>query len=249
MTPTTVAGGTTGRRHFDWGALYRPGKTAFLSYWKLIVGIQLCAVTVVALYYTWPDFQTGCNWLADFKVRGGLLFTAIGTLISGGVIPEVLKWKFRPAHLPKPTWGEIIHQCAIFPICGIIVDYFYKLQAVLFGTGTDVGTVALKILVDQLFFGPLVGIPIIITWFLFRELHYNPWRTLRQWSVAFYVERGLPMYATALTYWPIMLVFIYALPSALQFPLFLFANTAWSLIMVFIARRQVEAHKAVLLAQ
>jgi hypothetical protein len=53
--------------------------------------IRACALGVVLCYYgvesSRPVFQTVQGW----KQSGGLLFAAIATIISGGVIPECIK--------------------------------------------------------------------------------------------------------------------------------------------------------------
>lgn len=228
------------RFRLSWAILFKPGWTAFRTYWKLFVAVQICAVTMVALYYGHAGIHEWCERLAVLKVRGGLFFAAVSTLASGGLFPELLKWQFRPPHLPKPSWGELIHQVALFPLLGMLVDLFYRFQSAIFGDGLDFWTLFVKICVDQLIFSPLVGAPIWVTWFFWRESRYSLNRMVATASLDLYLSRAVPLYASSLSYWPVMLIFIYSLPAALQFPLFLFANSAWSLIAVFIARRQVD---------
>ena len=53
------------------------------------------------------------------------------------------------------------------------------------------------------------------------------------------VHRALQIWISCLAFWPVMLLIIYSLPQALQFTLFLFGNAAYSILLIFIARRQV----------
>jgi hypothetical protein len=83
--------------------------------------------------------------------------------------------------------------------------------------------------------------PYIVGWFLLYESRYD----LRTWIARLtfkrMIDRILPLWATCLSFWPIMLLIVFSLPGELQFPLFLFGNSAFSILMIFIARRQSEA--------
>lgn len=77
-------------------------------------------------------------------------------------------------------------------------------------------------------------------WFLLyqHQFRLRPWtNALRLPSLA---RRVLPLWMTSLSFWPIMLLIVYSLPGDLQFPLFLFANAAFSILMIFILRRPLE---------
>ncbi|MBC2604229.1 hypothetical protein [Puniceicoccus vermicola] len=93
---------------------------------------------------------------------------------------------------------------------------------------------------DQLVFTPLLSIPFIVAWFLLYK-HHGHLRTFWQaLTFANLRSRILPLWATSLCFWPMMLLIVYNLPSQLQFLLFLFGNSAFSTLMIFIARRQGE---------
>ncbi|MCH2156488.1 MAG: hypothetical protein MK080_10840, partial [Opitutales bacterium] len=92
-----------------------------------------------------------------------------------------------------------------------------------------------KVLFDQLLFAPFFAVPSIVCLFILHEEGYRLRRVLPHLTLSTYRERVLPLWAMGLGYWPIMLLFIYALPGPLQFTLFLFASMAWSLIMLFVA--------------
>lgn len=216
-------------------ALLGPGIRALRIYWKIFLGIELAALCFVILYYNNAAVRETCSVIADFRTTGGLSATIFFSVLSGGIIPETLKWKLRPATLKPPTVGEILHRFGLFAVLGVLVDMFYRFQGMLFGTGTDPLTLAIKIVVDQLVFAPLVPLPLVVWWFLWREHHYNPVAAFRAFGWTEYRDRGLPIWSMGLTYWPIVLIFIYAMPSDLQFPLWVLINAAWSLIMIFIA--------------
>jgi len=167
------------------------------------------------------------------------LFAAITTIFSGGVLPELIKRIFRPAGVVPPTLAELIHQFIMWAWLGILVDAFYRFLNDLIGSGTDLLTLFYKVLFDQFLFTPLLSRPSIVTWFMLYEAQYNIGNFLRNWSLKNVYIRVFELWATCLIFWPIMLMITFSLPQPLQFPLFLFGNAAFSILMIFILRRQV----------
>lgn len=218
--------------------LLRPGWEAFRTYWPLLIAIQLAALAVLISYYLIEGTSGFYAWVGHIKNEGGLLFAGIATVVSAGIIPELLKSCLRPPNVPRPSWGEILHQLALWFIVGCNVYLFYEVQAFLFGVGTDLVTVTKKVLLDQLAFTPLFNLPIVAAWYLWREKSYRFGPLMKALGPGFYRKRVLPIWATALAFWPAMLLIVYSLPADLQFPLFLCANAAWSILMIFILRRQ-----------
>lgn len=222
----------------DWRErVFGPGLRAFQAYGKLFVAIQLAAGAFVLLYKLNADVRAACEIVGHWKVAGGLLATALTTMISGGVIPELLKWKLRPAHLRPPTLAQIAHRFSFFALLGVMVDLFYRLQGLLFGTGDDVGTLASKLLVDELLFTPLVSMPFTTLWFYWGDVGFSFRRMRHELTWQAFWDRYLAIWSVCLAYWPVVLIFVYAMPSNLQFPLFLFVNAAWGVVMVLIASR------------
>ncbi|MEM9400357.1 MAG: hypothetical protein AAF984_09130 [Verrucomicrobiota bacterium] len=221
-------------------SLIRPGWEALKTYWIPFISVQLFGVGIVVTYYTYPSFQNFCDLLGDLKNQGGVAFAALATLMSGGIIPEIIKSFLRPQHLPKPTRLEILHQISIFPASGVLVDLFYRLQTIIFGESDHWVTILCKVSLDQFVFTPFLALPFVITWFLWREHEFCLISALKALSWRLYLQRILPILIPNFFYWIPMTAIIYSLPSAVQFPMFLCANCGWSLILIFIARRQIE---------
>lgn len=220
--------------------LITPTLNAVRTYWPAILIIQGLALAVVISYYTMDGAADFFAIIATWKQNGGLLFSSVTTIISGGVIPETLKYFFRPSGRKAPQMAELIHQTIMWAIVGMLVDLFYRLQGVLFGHGYDWWTLLRKILFDQLVFTPLISMAFIVVWFRLYECHYKlgPW--LEWLSPGNLANRILPLWFSCLAFWPVMLLIVYSLPRDLQFPLFLFGNSAYSILMIFIARQQCD---------
>jgi len=133
-----------------------------------------------------------------------------------------------------------VHQMAIFGICGLMVDVFYKLQGRMFGSDHDWGTLLVKIFVDQFLYSLFIPNPLVVVWFLWREKGFDLAATARALRPGLFRERVLPLWTTGLVFWIPLLLALYSLPVGLQFVAFLLANCAWGILLVFIARRQVE---------
>jgi len=221
-------------------ALLAPARYAVKTYWPAILAIQCLSLAVVFSYYQLDEARSCFASIAATKSQGGIFFVILSTVCSGGILPEVLKRIFSP-QAAKPSTPELLHQFLMWAGVGILVDKFYQLQSALFGQQTDLFTLFCKILFDQLLFAPFICIPLIISWFALYECRYNLHNWRRQLSVRNIVHRTLPLWMTSLCFWPFMLSAIYSLPADLQFPLFLFANAAYSILMIFIARNQVAA--------
>ncbi|MGE9291347.1 MAG: hypothetical protein ACQKBT_10185 [Puniceicoccales bacterium] len=219
-------------------SLLAPVFQAFKAYWPAILIIQALGLSVVCSYYWIEGSAALLDRVARFKTEGGLLFASIATVISGGILPEILKRRFRPAGTTPPRATELFHQFAMWAILGVIVDRFYFLQSQLFGTSNDPATLLIKVVFDQFVFSPLIALPFIIIWFLLYEHRYSPREILRDLTFNNLWVRLLPLWTISLCFWPLMLLIVYSLPNELQFPLFLFANAAFSTLMIFIARRQ-----------
>lgn len=217
-------------------SLFAPLLLALRTYWPAILIIQSIGLAAVIAYYRVEVVADMFVTMGEWKAQGGLLFAALTNVISGGVIPELLKRVFRPPSIKPPGLLELAHQFAMWAILGITVSLFYGLQGHLFGHGTDAGTLLIKVAFDQLVFTPLVGLPIIVGWFTLYEVRYSPRAWIAAMSKRSAVRHGLQLWISCLAFWPVMLLIIYSLPQALQFSLFLFGNAAYSILLIFIAR-------------
>jgi hypothetical protein len=221
-----------------WSACVAPAWHALKTYWPAILFIQGLALALVFTYYGIESSRGAFNRIATLKMELGPLFAAICTVFSGGIFPELIKRIFRPKNITPPSGRELIHQFIMWAWVGILVDRFYMLQSTLFGDGTDAATLIIKVLADQFVFTPLICLPLITLWFMLGEAHYRlkPYRdNIRLSTIR---HRVLPLWATCLIFWPVMLCIVYSLPADLQFPLFLLGNAAYSILMIFIIRHQ-----------
>jgi hypothetical protein len=115
-----------------------------------------------------------------------------------------------------------------------VIDLFYRFAAWLFGSQASLRTVVTKTAFDQFVFTPLWSVLITLL-FLWRQRGFSLAATRPALRGGFYRTRVVPLLIPNWFFWIPMVSIIYALPSPLQFTLFVPALGAWSLIMVFIA--------------
>lgn len=208
-------------------------------YWPGVALMQLCALAAVVCYYNIADFRRVADELAVWKQAGGLWFAAAAGLVSGGILPEILKAFLRPPGRPGPTPGELAHQFAYFALTGVLVERFYAMQGVWLSGEPEPWRVALKILIDQFGYTLFIATPLLIAWFAWREHGYNPVATLRALTPSLLARRLPPLFVPNVIFWAPALAGVYSLPQPLQFVLFIFLNAGWCVLAVFIARSQI----------
>ena len=214
-----------------------PPLHALQTHFRPLILVQLCSITLVYAYYHHTGLQKACTSLAHWKQQGGVLLAALSTVFAAVVLAEIAK--ALTGHIPRFDRAYRIHLLFIsglFAISGALVDRFYLLQSLIFGDNHNVLTVVTKVAVDQFIYSTFWAVPFSIIWFVWGEEQYDFKRTLKRLNLELYLTRGLPLTFSNWLYWIPMTSCIYSLPYPLQFPLFIFAMAAWSILFVFIAR-------------
>ena len=216
----------------------RPAQEAFVHYWKIILTFQAMSCCLVIAYYQSDWLKSEFLRIAEWKNNSGLLFVILTTIASGLLIPEFFKRLVLPnTRILSPM--EWLHQFILWAVIGLLVDHFYLFQAQFIGQEANASNVLAKILLDQFVFAPFILLPFIVIWFALDEAAFRPKIWIQSINLRLIYRRVAPIWCTSLCYWPLMLIAIYALPSDLQFPLFLLANAAYSVLMIYIAKKTV----------
>jgi len=213
------------------------GAAALRQFWRPFLLIQSAAVALALAYHFSPGVRAACEVVGSWKVSGGLLFAAVSGSLAGGLLPEIAKvLTDRSLAGLRGRGRTIAFNLTFFAFNGMVIDRFYWLEAVVFGSQASLRTVITKTLFDQFVFSPL-WLVFISLLFLWRQRGFSLAATLPALGRGFYRARVLPLLIPNWFFWIPMVSIIYALPSPLQFTLFVPALGAWSLIMVFIAER------------
>ncbi len=197
--------------------------------------IQAFMSGLVVFYFQTEAVRQFAHTIGEAKVRGGLPFAFVAGAIAGGLIPEIAKLvtgKLR--RYDRHLVGKALWAGVVYGIVGIQVSLLYDAQALWFGTSTDLGTLTLKTVVDMLTFTPFISIPTaaaLFSWWK-HDFDWSYWRTMLSWS--FYKKEVLTAIPLCWAYWIPILYCTYALPTDLQFPFAILAESAWSVLFVFL---------------
>lgn len=204
--------------------------------WRAFVLIQAAAALVVVAYYVLPGVPAQMLALGHIKEQGGLAFAAISTALAGAILPMVAR-RLTGLGKGKIDWADFAFQLATFALIGITVDLLYSGLAQLFGNVASPAVVLKKVLVDQLLYTPFISMPISTSAFLWKDAGFSLSRTIELGRGGVWAARYASLLITCWGFWLPVLACVYAMPTNLQFCLFLCAQGAWGLLLLAISGR------------
>lgn len=211
-------------------ALFRPG---------LI--LQSAALAVVLAYYYLPAAHGLFTRLAVWRTEGGYIFSALAGALCGGVLP-FLYLRLHPVTRPGYPWPHLVFFTLFWAWKGAEVDLLYRILANLFGNEPGPATIIRKVMADQFGYNALYATPVSSLCFAWKDAGFR-WAPVAADLRAgrWYARRTLPLLLTVWALWIPVVACIYALPPALQIPLFNVVLCFWSLLFAHITARQNRA--------
>jgi hypothetical protein len=199
------------------------------------------AVAVVVAYYQSESVHAALEHVAAFRTRWGVLYSIVATSLFAGVIP-FLYLHFNRATAATHPWRHLLFFALFWGWKGAEVDYFYRLQAYLFGTDLSFATIAKKLLFDQLVYNGLFAAPYGVLVYDWKDANYS-WRpALADFRrPRWYQRRVLAVMIAVVGVWVPAAACIYAMPAALQLPLNSMVNCFWVILFSLILARQNAA--------
>jgi hypothetical protein len=196
------------------------------------------AVGVVVAYYQSDTVHALLEQVAAFRTRWGIVYSIVATSLFAGVIP-FLYLHFNRATAATHPWRHLLFFAVFWGWKGAEVDYFYRLQAYLFGTDLSFVTIAKKLLFDQLVYNGLYAAPYGVLVYDWKDANYS-------WGPAmadlrrprWYQRRVLAVMIAVVGVWVPAAACIYAMPPALQLPLNSLVNCFWVILFSLILARQ-----------
>jgi hypothetical protein len=196
-------------------------------------GITLVAVVFLGVgYYQFGIVQKLIDALTAAKLAGGTAGAAISNICASLLIPEIAKYA---SGMPRVERRDIPFLIVLFALIGIAVDLLYTGLAQALGTSVDVVTVLKKMAIDMFLFTPLVSMPLSVGGFALHGDRYRwatTWARLRSGELT---QRYISLTLTAWCFWIPSVCVVYAMPSAVQFMVAMFAEAGWALLLVHIS--------------
>lgn len=204
----------------------------------IVQGIMLA---LVLGYYFYPPTTRWLDQLAELKQSWGYGYSALSAAIAGGVVPEIMRvlW-FQRGRAAKSNAVNLLFTIPYWACTGMTVDLFYRMQAQWFGAEATFQIVAIKVLVDQFIFNPLIAGP-SGAWFYDWKLSGCSFQNIGRFlTLRYYREVILPILFATWGVWIPLVTILYALPSLLQIPLFGLALAMWVILYTWISEQRSQ---------
>jgi hypothetical protein len=200
--------------------------------------IQALMIAMVLAYYFFPPSRSCFEFLAVAKGQWGYGFSFASAVIAGAVLPVIFKITIlQHGRVTRADFEDLLFLAVFWGLDGVVLDGFYRLQALVFGAHADFPTVAKKVLVDQFIYNPAFAAPYTVICYEIKRQRYRWGRSRHVFTGDFYRTRTIPTLCATWTIWIPVTSAIYALPSLLQIPLFALALTFWVLMLAYITSR------------
>ncbi len=185
---------------------------------NLVPGLILNFVAVIiGCGYAWHEpTRAALTAVGDYKQEVGILFPIVSTAFFAGLLPVVMQ-RLGAAH--QDPWGHLRLLLPFWAYKGAEVNALYDLQAMMFGTGTDIGTLACKVAFDQFVYVPIWAVPSMVIAYQYMNTGFS-WQALRaDLNRSWYVRRCSTVLVMNMLIWVPAVTMIYTLPTALQLPI------------------------------
>lgn len=181
--------------------------------------LWMIGLGLVSTYYLVESARPLFLQIIDWKQNYGYVYSALSTALFGGLLPFVfMKLTGRGESERSLLYGSIF--LCYWAFRGVDVDAFYRLQAMIFGTGVDWRTVACKVLVDQFVYCVFWATPVTALFYAWMDVGFSAkrFKAEKSWSEIF--DLILIFAVSTWLVWIPGTAIIYSLPSPLQIPLF-----------------------------
>ena len=179
--------------------------------------------------------------MAELKRESGVAFAAASYVFASAVLPEVLRIAFFQHGRPSAANLRSFASAApLWAVMGVLVDVFYRIQILLFGSGHDVRTLVAKTVVDQFLVGPFLFNPIIVGWLTLCGYGFRRSGFREVFRPGFFLEHAFPVQVAGWCVWIPGVPIVYSMPDLLQIPVAVLIQCFWVLIMTTVRARRAD---------
>ncbi len=210
---------------------------------NLLPGVMLQALMFALLlgYYFYPPLHGYLNDLAAVKVKWSYIYSGISAIIAGAFLPELMRIiVFQKGTLTRVNLSNLFFTIPYWGIAGMIVDLFYRYQAVWFGEQITFTVILKKVLVDQFLYNPFYAAPVSAWLYDWKNRGY-PCSGLRHFfTIQYYRGTIVPILFATWGVWIPVVAILYSLPAPLQIPLFALALSLWVMIYTWMSEQRIQ---------
>jgi hypothetical protein len=208
---------------------------------NLIPALILQAIMLALLlgYYFYPPTTDLLDRLAVLKERWGFGYSAVSAIIAGAVIPEIMRiLVFQKCRVSRTNLDNLLFTVPFWCFMGVLVDVFYRTQALVFGAEATFRIAATKVLFDQLLYSPFISTPLTCWLYDWKHSGYSLTGYRRYFTKDYARDVMVPVVFANWGVWLPVVSVLYSLPSLLQIPLFGLALSLWVLLYTWISEQR-----------
>lgn len=210
---------------------------------NLVPGLILQGIMLGLLlaYYFYPPTTRLLDHLAELKGKLGYAYSAAASVIAGAVIPEAMRiLVFQKGMIRRTNLNNLLFTAPFWCMMGLIVDTFYRGQALMFGSEPTFRVVAAKVVVDQFFYSPLIASPLTCWLYDWKNSGYQMIGIRKYVTRAYLRDVIVPVIFANWGVWIPVVCILYSLPSLLQIPLFALALSLWVLLYTWMSEQRIK---------
>ena len=203
------------------------------------LALQIAALALVTAYYQHAPTRAVLGRLTVWRNDVGVISAIISTGCFGGLLP-VLYLRARAASRTHFTWMQGAVITVFWAYKGLEVELFYRLLARFVGEGHSIATIAIKVLLDQFVYCPVLAVPLTVLVYEWADLQFNRSALTADIQAGGWARRRiLPVLISNLGVWLPGACIIYALPTPLQLPMQNLLLCFFTLLVAHQTRRAV----------
>lgn len=200
--------------------------------------LQALMLTLLLGYYFHPATTDWLDHLADSKLRWGFGYSALSAVIAGALIPEIMRiLVFQKGRARRFNLANLLFAIPYWCFMGMLVDAFYRTQALIFGAEPTFQVVIVKVLCDQFLYSPFVATPLTCWLYDWKLSGYRLAGSRRFLTLAYARDVMVPVIFANWGVWIPVVAVLYSLPSTLQIPLFGLALSLWVMLLTWMSER------------
>jgi hypothetical protein len=190
-------------------------------------------------YYFHPATTVLLDRLADLKQHWGFGYSALSAVIAGAVVPEIMRvMVFQKGRARRENFTNLLFTIPFWCGMGMLVDAFYRAQALVFGVEPTFQVVVVKVICDQFLYSPFIATPLTCWLYDWKLAGYRLTGSRRYFTPAYARDVMVPVIFANWGVWIPVVSILYSLPSTLQIPLFGLALSLWVMLLTWISERR-----------
>ncbi len=198
--------------------------------------LWLLAAALVAGYTYVPCVRAALRPVFDFQAGGGWKAAVANRVVFCGFLPGVFLLSVKSIRPPRPLL-TVFANCVWMGAWGVASNAFFTLQAQIFGSGHDLATLVVKVLVDKCVWSAMLCVPLNSMFFFWEGRDFSLARCCAEWPRSCLRQIYLPILLADFSVWIPVQFAVYIFPVPLQIQLVGLAGAFWSLVGLASGRR------------